>query len=217
MKARSAIGAVAIGILMLAATKADASLIQYNSLASFEAASSGLTLIDFDGLVAPGDFASYGSGPLVLSGVTFTSDGSMFVIDPGFYGSSYGGGGFLNSDFAGATNTLTAVDFPSVTAVAFDFGGLFGPATFTVNFSTGDSAVIATTQSIGETNSLQFVGFTSTLPITSIQFLMPDTPEYNAIDNVRFGTASTAPVPEPTSLLLVGTGALFLRYRSRRR
>ena len=76
-----------------------AQVTEYSSQAAFSAATSGLTDITFNGIAAPGSYVSYGAGPLVLSGATFTGNGSMFVIDPAYYGSSYADGGFLNSDY----------------------------------------------------------------------------------------------------------------------
>src|SRR4051794_13835822 len=49
-------------------------------------------------LPPPGSFKRYDKGPLPLSGVTFTGNKSMFVLDPGYYQYSYPNGGFLNSD-----------------------------------------------------------------------------------------------------------------------
>jgi hypothetical protein len=65
---------------------------QFTDRASFNAATMNRTVIDFEGLAPSGGFTYYGSpGFLVLSGVTFESNGPLFVqnagtgpIPPGF-------------------------------------------------------------------------------------------------------------------------------------
>jgi hypothetical protein len=182
----------------------DASIVVYTTEADFLAATAGLTTIDFNGIADPGGFVGYGPGPLVLSGVTFSGNGAMFVIDPGFYASNYPDG-FLNSDFA-PVNTIVAALPGAYTAIAFDFGGLFGPATFTVTLSDGTFFEPFSAASITGTGTLEFVGLTSTVPVSSVTFDMPDADNYNAIDNFRFGRALT--VPEPSSASLMGIAAV---------
>jgi hypothetical protein len=193
------------------ASQAHASTITYSNEGAFQAASASLTTIDFNGIAAPGDFQAYGGGPLVLSGVTITGNNSMFVIDPALYGSSYAGGGFLNSDYS-TPNVLTFAD-GSQTAVGFNFGGLFGPTNFVVTLSTGDSFNISSSTSITGTNSLDFFGVISSIPFTSFTVTMDDAPNYNAIDNLQFGIAA---VPEPATLTLFGFGLAGLRLYRRR-
>jgi hypothetical protein len=196
--------------------QAHASIIVYTDRASFTAATSSLTTIDFNGIAPANSYNAYGTGPLTLSGVTFTGNGSMYIIDPGYYGFSYGGGGFLNSDY-NPPNTVMAASLPSgTTAFGTDYGGLFsgGSTTFVITLSTGDTVTATTTKSV-QGGSLDFVGITSTTAITSVSLAMPDSPYYNAIDNFSFGTA--APVPEPGSLTLLGVGAFGLIGYSWRR
>jgi hypothetical protein len=101
-------------------------------------------------------------------------------------------GALLNSDYS-PTNQITATLSTPATAVGLGYGSLSaGGATFAFLLSTGDSFTLSTGGSI-ESGSLGFAGFTSTTPITSIQFTMPDAPGYNAIDNFQTATA----VPEP--------------------
>lgn len=205
-----------IPVLLLGfAVQAPASVMTYSNLADFQAAATGVTTIDFNGIAAAGSFVGYGTGPLSLSGVTFNSNGSMFVIDPGYYSSSYAGGGFLNSDFStSGVNTITAALPSPVTALAMEFGGLFGgPVDFTFSFSDGSSVSGSSAASIIGGTPLAFIGFTSTVAITSASISMPDSPNYNAIDNFRFGNS----VPEPGSLALILLGMSGLAVAGRRR
>ncbi|HTP97602.1 MAG TPA: PEP-CTERM sorting domain-containing protein, partial [Burkholderiales bacterium] len=169
---------------------------------AFLAATTGDTNIDFNGIASAGSFVAYGAGPLSLSGVTFTGNGSMFVIDPGYYGFPYGGGGFLNSDH-GDPNVITATLPSGVIAVGIDYGSLFsGGATFDITLSTGDIFKFSTDGSTAD-GTLGFAGVVSTIPFASIAFAMPDSLGYNAIDNFTFAQAA---VPEPALLPLLGAG-----------
>ena len=208
-----------LGLVIGAAGQARAALTFYADQSAFLGATSGLTTIDFNGIAPAGSFVGYGNGPLTLSGVTFSSNGSMFVIDPGYYGSPYAGGGFLNSDFASPANVITATLPASATAIGLNFGALFEPTgSVTFDFTLSDgSTYSATTSSSIQGGLLDFIGVTSTLAFASVSISMPDAPDYNAIDNFQFGTA-VAPVPEPSTFAggLLGValmGGAWLRRR----
>jgi PEP-CTERM motif len=196
---------------------ASAGTTTYTSQSAFSAATSGLTTLTFDGIAPAGGFNSYGVGPLVLSGVTITGNGSMFVIDQSYYGSAYSGGGYLNSDYAanGVDEVVFALPAP-VTAVGFNYGGLLGgPVTFDVTLDAMGPFSFTTSQSITGTSSLDFLGITSTTAFSTVVVDMPDFVNYNAIDNFQFG--SSTPTPEPASLVLFGAGVLAIGKRIRRK
>ncbi len=169
-------------------------------------ASAGTTTITFDNIAAPGGFVSYGNGPLTLSGATFTSNGTLFIIDPGYYGSAYPNGGFLNSDYAGPTDTITVSLPAGVYSGSFDIGGLFdGTTDFTVTFNSSTFPETVTESIIG-TNSLASFSFSSSAPIATVTFVLPDAPGYNALDNFSYTT--TVPEPATWAMLVVGFSML---------
>ena len=200
---------LAILAVMLAPTQSKADTV-FTSLSSFNAATSGNTTITFNGIAAPGGFVTEAS-PATFAGATFSTTSSLFVIDPGFYGFSYSNGGFLNADYQ--QPDVITVTLPSVTAVGFDFGGLFGSTgPYLVTLSDGFSATLSSSGSAAG-NDLSFVGFTSSTPLTSLTLTLPDTPSYNALDNFVYGSA----VPEPGTLVLLATGLLGAAGAIRRR
>lgn len=207
-----------IGVLAALCAPASAQVTLYTNRAAFLAATAGTTNIDFEGIAPAGSFVDYGGGPLVLSGVTFTGNADMSVVDSGYYSLPYKGA-FLTSQFSDPFNVITAALPTGVTAIGADIGGLFdGSQTFTITLSTGDTFVVPTTNttSIG---SLDFAGFTSKgADITSIVFNTPASPTFDAIDNVTFGRRVAA-VPEASSMALLAGGIfpvlMVLRRRKR--
>jgi hypothetical protein len=187
--------AIALGPSSVRSLHAD--IVVFTDKAVFSAAASGLTTIDFNGIAPENSLVQYTPPVLTLSGVEFTGWSRMYVIDPGFYGFSYPGAGFLHVD-RGSSVSVTSLP-AGTTAVGTDYGGLFagGDATFSVTLSTGDIFNFATDKSIAG-GSLAFLGFTSTVPISSLEFRMPNEPTFNAIDNFVFGSA----VPEPSTVAM---------------
>ncbi|MHB0960844.1 MAG: PEP-CTERM sorting domain-containing protein [Pirellulaceae bacterium] len=172
----------------------DAEVVVYTDKAVFSAASFGLTTIDFNGIAPEGGLYDYTGAELELSGVVFTGTERLHVIDPGFYSFSYPGAGFLHFD------ALNVTSLPAgTTAVGTDYGGLYAldDTTFSVTLSTGDIFTFTTEESV-EGGSLDFLGFTSTVPISSFEIRMPDESSLNAIDNFVFGSA----VPEPSTIAM---------------
>jgi PEP-CTERM motif len=200
-----------LGVCLMSWAGIAEAAVVYTARSDFDTATGEQTIIDFNGIAAPGSFKRYDKGPLPLSGVTFTGNKSMFVLDPGYYQYSYPNGGFLNSDFAdgpnpSAPNTIIAT-LPSVHAVGFDIGNLFNSEntnTFVITLSDGFSETFTLPSTVSiQSGALSFIGFTSATPLTFVRIDMPDAPNYNAIDNFTVAPPITA-VPEPSALALLG-------------
>jgi hypothetical protein len=198
-------GAAAIGMTMVAGVMNPAEAITlFTNQAAFNAATQGLTTIDFEGLASVNSFIFVPNPPgLTQSGVNFTSPNTLFVVDPGYGPGFYdwGSGAVLSAQFG--SGTIINAALPSgVTAVGSDIFSFDSYASdFVINLSTGDSVTVSSS----DYPIRSFVGFTSDVDITSISFTA--TSGLTLIDNFTFGT--TASTPEPTSVLgLLALGGL---------
>ncbi len=215
----SAVLSAATGLLIssLGTDSAQAATVQFTDLASFQANTTGLTTINFEGLAAGSQQFYSNPAGLTTSGVKFNSSNNrLFVVKPESSPSIYdwGSGAVLVSD-NNVNNIITAFLPSGVTAVGSDIMS-FGPyaAPFTINLSTGETF---NQNSLNYPNR-QFVGFTSDTAIASISFQAAAT--VTELDNFRFGTAAVVPtatsVPEPFTVIgtLVGsTAALRMRKK----
>jgi hypothetical protein len=210
---RFAVSAVLGLALFISPGVARGSLILFDNRADFDAATSGRTVIDFEGIAPDGDAVGVPVPPgITLAGVTFTTSppppglSSGFVVD---------GKGF---PFPGTSVLLEqqAVLDPDISAAlpgphfAFgvDFAAALAGTEVTFTLSTGD-AFLRTAST-----DLTFVGLFSTDPFTSVTMSIPPPLHDSAglfVDNFTFGNGASA-VPEPSSWILavIGPGTLFV-------
>ncbi|MBS0265242.1 MAG: PEP-CTERM sorting domain-containing protein [Planctomycetes bacterium] len=202
-------GVVASAFFFSAVAESLAGVTIYADQASFNAATSGITTIGFEGIAPADGFTAYGpGGSLTLSGVTFTAGAGvdLFVNSSTYYAVNQPPSYDLGSgDYLLAGNlapTLLDVQLPGsgMSAVAFYFG-TFDDSTSQVQItlSTGDVLTLSASYPTST-----FVGFTSTSPITSLELLITggDRQDTLTLDNFQFGTV----VPEPGSIIVLCIG-----------
>ncbi|PSB55450.1 PEP-CTERM sorting domain-containing protein [Chamaesiphon polymorphus] len=205
------------------ANSVQAATVQFNDLASFNAATTTQN-IDFEGLAGGTGSTFYDSG-LTINGVNFigvTAGGDGFpfgIVAQGSFPGDFGSGTTIRS----CSGCLITATLPSgITAVSGEFASLeTASVPFLIRLSTGETFNI---NSPVNGSSLNFAGFTSDTPISSISFRgLGDSNSFGGgttrLDNFRFGTvnaAATTAVPEPFTVigtLVGGTAALRMRKK----
>lgn len=187
----------------------------YNNRTSFNAATMGRTVETFNGIADPSDYIFYGIGSsTTLSGVTFSAGptNGLFVIDVG-YDELYeigaaSGGGVLSSQSGQEPITLDIVLPRAYTAVGFDTGA-FASAVVAVTLSNGETLSYTLTDNTG-----RFFGFTTGVGFTSLSLSMSGG---EATFNIDDFTSGQALIPEPATVLLLGTGLAGIGGVIRRR
>jgi PEP-CTERM motif len=204
-----------------AATQASATIVAYSTLAGFQAATTGNSTITFDGLSGCCGDTSFGNS-LTQGGVTFTQpDSRLFVIAPGGYGTSgltsdylnNNGGNFSPSSIVGVSFASPVYGFAADIGSVYNWGGTSDP-TITFNFASGSGSFTLPNYLISSNNTLNFIGFTSSSPFTTIT--INDPTSGLAIDNFTSATGLQSAVPEPSTwaMLLLGfAGVGFMAYR----
>jgi hypothetical protein len=196
-------------VLTATPTPALADLIVYHDLGSFQAATSGLTDVNFNGIAASHSFVGYATPPgFTRSGVNFNIANALAsdyinVTAANFYMQAVYPSDFLVPAVSSRTTTIESITLPDgVTAVGIDLG-TFDGGTLTFTFSTGDQYVYTNPPKVGHT---AFLGFTSSSPITSLTIsYAKGANETLVIDDFKFGAAV---VPEPSMLALACAGGV---------
>ena len=190
---------------------------QYSDRGSFTAASSGLTTLDFGTTLPDGTTSrnfSTAAG-LTLDGVQFvgTDDGGQYALSttaPAYYSLYQGFNGsptVLQAGNNGAyTAPTTTITLPAgTTAVGVDsytleLGDGYSNSVEPVDFVlfSGGVQIYATTIQTVEKPNLAFVGFTSTVPITSIQ-VTGENGSLNNLSTFAFGSSAALPKPPPVN------------------
>lgn len=206
----------ALAAVAFVSTPSRADTIVFTSRSAFEAATTGLTTINFEGIAPTNSVANF-SSPLTIAGATFSGSptGAVSVVDSGFFAPLFQfNSGAVLSGFSFVDVTLPA----GTTAIGTDLmstnpSGL----PFQVTLSNGETFLVNTP----DQPARGFFGITSDVAITSIRFTTVPGPNQSSgiplVDNFSYGQA--AAVPEPATMVLLGTGlaGVAVRARSRRK
>ena len=208
------------GVVLATTRSADAGLVVYTDLASFEAATTGLSDVNFNGIVAPGQFAGYAIPPGYTDAATGTNfsflnaNGADINVTSATYYSTTFGGPVLPADVLNSSSVVPIGSSESITLPA-------NSTAFGIYFSTYDTSPITVTLSNGDTyidnsppgfGNFVFLGFTDTTSFSSLTITDP-TSSGVLLADVKFGSS----IPEPSSLALLGLSSVVLAGRRRRR
>ena len=198
---------IVLSVVVLALTVAPAcatTITTYNNLASWQAATSPLLLMDFEN-------GSLGNASVQFSGL---GGGSLFVQDTT-------AASWMNF----GTGKAATVIVQSLTPIPYIHIVLNTPVTaFALNAFTANPNALSFTVTYNGTLSYTvptpasgtpaFFGLTSNTLITSIDLTLqgPSVGAYEFVDNFRTGTASAqdAQAPEAATFLLIGSGLIGL-------
>ncbi len=164
--------------VLISTANADAAVTTYVDRATFLAAVTPTQSIDFAGITGPGGYTLVQGQ--TIGGVTFSdTSGSLGVIDPafapGFYDWASGAsllGYYYGDSIVAALPSFTHAVGADVMVAEFSQGGV--PYAFTATVTLSDSSMVALPIVTLPRPGRAFVGFTSDLPITAIQFQTPD-------------------------------------------
>jgi hypothetical protein len=214
MAARLAPAAVGLIVLVSAAGAASATVTEYTDQTDFNAAASGSTHFNFDGLTPPGTVTL---GDATVGGVSFSGSSANFPVIFGSGNPFYGGRSFFSSLSAtpGEDAAEILCTLSGSTALGFIYGDFIdgGGLPFTVTLSSGESFTLTTPLNPGSDTG--FVGFVSDTPITSVTFSNDGV----GFDLLQVDNSSTRAVgaPEPAPLALMAMGLLCLAVLARHR
>lgn len=182
----------------------DAAAVAFTDLPSFQAATNSATTFGFGG-IAPDNSFVFSAAGFTVGGVNFVDSVDSFVIGANAGFGTYGVPFFSGQNTDGTVNEVTVTLGAARTAFAFDFGSYLNTdLPILIALSTGDTFNTALPAAL---NTPSFIGFTSTVPITSLT-LIQSTNGSGGLDILDFTVATVnggQSVPEPASLLLIAT------------
>lgn len=204
---------IGVAVLLIApAARADS----FNDLATFQASTSGLTLIDFD--------TDLDGNPTVLGadiGSTYATLGAVFSpgnFFAGLVGPVSSPNGWINNTSDGNGGHLFDVEFTSsdITAVGVH-NALFsaGRGALLEAFDSSD-VLLGSVLSDSDDFTLDFFGVTTTGPIARVTITIYQGSGWG-LDNLYFGQAGVVPEPSSVIAMAIGLGGLGLVAGRRRR
>ena len=202
---------LALGATLAAAAPAGA--VSFNDLASFQAATASLTLIDFNTDIA-GDPTADNSE----IGNTYASLGAAFpagnVFEDAFIQAASPPMGWLSN--TGAPTSVFEVNFtiPGVTAIGVV--NVFSASRATLSAFDSADNLLGSALSDSDLFSLDFFGVTAASDIARVTITFDGISGWG-LDDLYLGAAGGHAVPEPGALALLGLGLAGLGLVRRRR
>ena len=204
---------------LLAAGSAQATLVTYANLASFNSAATATVVEDFE-TVFPKNVAL---GSLTHNGISYTPyagvpSANVWVAGPGY--TNFGTPATTSSVLTANGNEDWLMSFAGTSAIGFDtYINAYGPATLRAY---GASGLLGTYTLNQDPTQVGFWGITSDAEaITSLRWTTVSGGIINTgIDNIRMGALNQeAPgaVPEPSTLALLGLGLAAFAWNGRKR
>lgn len=196
------------------ASIAGATSITYSDRSAWDAAlSASPNIVTFEGRGPSGSPASYTN--VTIDGVGFAAP-QIYIIDPSWpTDAPYHTSDYLEWQQGLAVGGTLTITLPTlVNSFGVDFG-TFGTAQGALTMQFGDGSDSYTLN--GNQYAYTFFGIVSDTAFNTVTLSSPST--YPTIDNVSYGSgpASPAPVPEPASLVLLGSGLVAAVARRRRK
>jgi hypothetical protein len=185
---------------LAASPNARAEVITYTDPTAFQAAlAPGSYLNTFSSLAANTQYSSpqrFSSGGFSYN-VVGDPGGGLFSGQPGEPWIGNEKRGPTEVDITGGTVTAIGLNVFTTNDLNAPDGG---PITVTVN-----GVGLFT---FASTSTSTFIGFTDTVPITSLVVSSSRSTEFTALTNLTVGMVTPSAVPEPSSLVLVGLGSI---------
>jgi len=203
-------------ILFAGTVNADAGLVTYGDLSSWNAATASKTAVTISNPSSSSGFDSFPGNSVTYDGVTFSSDPSTYS------GGFFNIGPVLSSLPAALTVQQLGFDLVNikitlagpVTSFSFDFGTFDG---YDVTFLLSNGNTVTKSSTANGFATGNFFGITDTTPFTEV--LVTSGTESLSLNNVRFGIAVSA-IPEVSTwaMMILGFAGLGLAgYRRSRR
>lgn len=181
-------------VTVTVSSEASGEITRFADRATFDKASADRAIVNFEGLAPAGDFKSYGNpGSLSAGGAFFVTNNYLFIQN----NNSFGTGSIFSAQQGTDPQVVTVMLPANVTAVGTDFYSGFPVQ---VTLSTGQQYTL---QGRPYPN-LAFAGFTSTVAISSLQFVMTSGID---LDNFVYGRGLPNPTVQMTALDAVVKGS----------